>query len=884
MLKKIIVRSKTFASIMIIVLMFTVFVSTTVYSAKETANIGVEVKAGFDGVARLGAYIPYKVLLVNKGRAAEGEVQIEVKVGSQSKTIFAKPFSLPEGSIKEVTITAPVFTARRGITVKISENGKVIKEVEYSFIKLVPPEMRTIGVLSSDNAAYNFLNGIMIPGRYYGEYDEKMKMMQASGVYSNSPMAVTREEGVLESKTESILIPMTNEEFPEDIEVMDGFDILIVSNFDTSTLTKKQLDVLHKWVQNGGNLVLGTGSDWKKVYGSLPQELKKFTITEEQTIEVPTELADFSGITFSGNPSLNIVSGLIGFDNDVIIGNEMNPLAIKYIYQQGRILFLTFDPGLEPINSWDGKQAFWENLLSHGTNSQHHFRQRDQGYYYSNTNNINNLTNLTQRVPEDKKPPLLFMFITIAIYIIIVGPLMYIILKKKDKRDLNWIAVPVIAMFCLGVIYVAGFSTRYKTAVLNTVSMINLDLENQKADITTGMGVFNNKKGNLTITYAENSNIDFDVSESRYGNYYGSYSGDSDPEGKLVSKLILSDPIVYELYDVAMWEPRSLTARKNEPFSDKLISSVEIKDGKFKAVIKNTTKYEFMDAFLSVGSNFMYVGDILPGTDKIVEENLDSQNVHKNVEEYLDARYGRLNYSSSIKPPADFLEKRRKREIIQSLLVNQYHSLRGQTKIGLYALNSQDMGYELDINGKRPQFYHTNGIFASIDMVFEKGKEVEIPTGLIAPYIEQDIDSREIASRDDYNQLRVRGEGDIDFTYELPNNIEYNQFSLEFDTYVPLYIKYNMEDRKDRDENFQGKILQNKYEYYLYNISLNEWEKIEEKHSQINDIAKYINNENRLKVRIKVVEIADPDSQSGHEYIEFERLLFPEIQLKGVVK
>jgi len=930
--------SKIFIIVVSFAFIIAYFMPSEAYSAKSGAEIEMEIKAGYDGVARLGAYVPYRILLINKGRAVEGEVQIEVKVDSESKVAFSKPVSLPEGAVKELVINAPVFTARRGVQVKFLEGKKTVKETEYTFTKLIPPDIKTIGVLSSDNAAYSFLNGTMLPQPVNSIYEEKIRVMQAAGVYPTASRVITKEVGAdTINKVESILIPLTAEDLPQDIKAMVGFDILIISNFDTGTLSDEQLDTLEKWVEDGGTLVIGTGASWKKTYSSLPDSLKKFTVSGIEAVEPPVELEEFSGNEFSENVKLNTVIGDIGFEykkdeiepidgdaltegrdsdkdqdknteqnteldkaqesksdetkneipysdhiNEVIIGDSIRPLAVKYIHGSGRILFLAFDPGMDPVVNWGGKQSFWENLLFHCSGINRVYQDMP-GYYFSSYNNSYYFDDLAGQVPEDKTPPFMFMIITIAIYIIVVGPVMYIFLKRKDRRDYNWLVIPAVAFLFLLVIYIAGFKTRYRTAVLNTVSLINLDMEKQKADIMTGMGIFNNKRGDLNLTYSEKENIDFNIAQSGKRSYVV-YDDGKEPEGKLVSRMVLSDPVSYELYDVSMWEPKYLTAKKSEPFQEKIINSVQISDGKIKAVINNTTKYDLMDAFITIGSNFISVGDIPSGQQKTVEADLNSQDVYKSLEEYLNVKYGRSYYPQNMKPPANFRENRRKRLLIERLLVSQYESIKGQTKIGLYALNYQNLGYDVKINGEHPAQYFTNGIFTCMDMNFEKGQEFDIPAGIILPAMaEQDIAQNIDRIDSDYG-LRVSDVGDIDFIYTIPENMKITEFSLKFDTYVPLYVKYNIENMKARNENLQAKILQNKYEYYLYNKATDSWEKINDTHTQSDNIEQYIDENNRLIVRVSVVEMAKVEPSAGNEYIEFEGLAYPGLRLKGVAQ
>jgi hypothetical protein len=301
-------------------------------------------------------------------------------------------------------------------------------------------------------------------------------------------------------------------------------------------------------------------------------------------------------------------------------------------------------------------------------------------------------------------------------------------------------------------------------------------------------------------------------------------------------------------------------------------------------VINNTTKYDFLEAFISLGSNFISVGDILSGEQKTIELKLDSREVYGSLYEYLDSKYGRTYYPSNMKPPQDFLEKRRKRNVLENLFQRQYLSIKGRTVIGLYALNNQDMGIDIKINGDKPESFFTNGIFATMSMNFEKGQQVDIPEGVLLPDTSSFELMQAVAYLDSENGITARDKGDIDLTYNIPGEIEPIEFSLDFRTYIPLYVKYNIEDMKASNSNFQTTILQNKYEYFIYDNKNEQWKQINESHTQKENVKDYLDGENNLKVRIRVVEIADTKNSIRGGYTETERLAFPALQLKGVVR
>ena len=64
----------------------------------------------------------------------------------------------------------------------------------------------------------------------------------------------------------SRLIFLDEADFPEDARGLEMLDILIINHFETERLSDRQMEALHKWVNSGGTLLIGTGA---MVYGTL---------------------------------------------------------------------------------------------------------------------------------------------------------------------------------------------------------------------------------------------------------------------------------------------------------------------------------------------------------------------------------------------------------------------------------------------------------------------------------------------------------------------------------------------------------------------------------------------------------------------------------------
>ena len=79
------------------------------------------------------------------------------------------------------------------------------------------------------------------------------------------------------------------------------------------------------------------------------------------------------------------------------------------------------------------------------------------------------------KVPGVGKYALILLF-----YIILIGPVLYFILKKMDKRHLIWIVVPAFSICFSLIIYIAGSDTRVKNLFMGYYSYLTYD-ENKQA-------------------------------------------------------------------------------------------------------------------------------------------------------------------------------------------------------------------------------------------------------------------------------------------------------------------------------------------------------------------------------------------------------------------
>lgn len=872
---------------------------TSVSAQPAQDGIIIEAAGGFNGVAKLGAWTPVAVRICSQNRDISGEIEIEVMLEQARRAIFSKPVNLTAGVEQEIYIEIPVATANRELKISLTEKGKVRAETTYTFKRLLPPEIMLIGVLSEDSEAFNWLNGYTVPFAVNSDMEEKLKLMIAAGELSPSAAEYTKEDENYVQRYEAVVVHLDRNSFPDNSKIMENFDFIIISKYDTSLLSDAQVTVLEEWVESGGLLIEGTGLSWQKVYHGLPESLKPFSVTGTEDVQASDMLEKFIRRIVE-NVSLKLAKGELGFeytpvnndageesenqylyygDNYIIAGNHDNPLAIRYKKGNGTIVVLTFDPTAEPFASWYYRVLFMENTFKY-SNANIQNRIYENGYYgkYSGANSkVQNIRDIAIDFPFDKTAPFRYMFIVLGVYLILVGPVLYIVLKIKDKRDLAWVLIPALSIVFLLGMYIFGFKTRYLTAIAHTVSLIEMSPGLNDAQVSSAIGIFNNEDGTITIEYDNDSGIQLPFFENN--NYYDWRSGSG-----VIAKYRESDRIKFEQYDVPLWTTSMLYAQQTIQLNGGVSDNITLKDGRLKGTIENSTPYDLLDTVIVIGNNIVRVGDIVAWDSADVDIPLDGKDVYKDPEEYLDAIYGRTYYNDTNEYPDNFVELIQRRRLIEEYLGQVYMNRKGSGAFTLLAMNRQEMDYDLTVNGKKPQKYSKNLIVMESKLNFAPGQEIEIPTGVINPTMYHDGD---IAWYGNYNNLVIGKEGDIIFDFVLPDNINVNEMRLSVKQYISSDIRYRMNSSSAK----KAEIIPNRYEFCLYNAETNTWDEIKSDANEgfvfdtviKDDVQKYIGQNNEVRLKISIVELAEDAYGYAADYYQ-EQIMMPEIYIMGVSK
>jgi hypothetical protein len=463
----------------------------------------------------------------------------------------------------------------------------------------------------------------------------------AVGMLSDNASADTtvRNLNVLQAAISTIRFPSA-QAFPTNEGLLTGLQAIVIDDFDASALSQAQVQALRDFVGFGGSLIVGGGASWRRTMLSLPVELLplKPTGTVSESMQ---PLADLGGHTTS--IAADVAIGDLVNGESVLQGLDRVPLLVESRYGGGQVILLTYDPLADPIASdpqlaaigW--AQGLARALLNSATSINRGFGpavgtaipyqtapQPVQPGAVATAPAIKlfgppaefQIWQYLRDTPAAAAPPVLLLGIALILYVLFVGPVIYLALKGLGRRELAWVAVPLIAVVVTFGSYTLGFGSRGADFVDNEIELQQL-APTGDVQATAFHALFLPRRGNYTIDLASNQ-LAATGSDALYGGSVGSQpSGDT-----IVSS---SRPRVL-LSNVAVWSMRSLETLTVQRQPIALDASLSMSHARLQGKVTNRGPRPLADVrfYNYTGQVAIVAGDLPPGATVSVDAAFQS--------------------------------------------------------------------------------------------------------------------------------------------------------------------------------------------------------------------------------------------------------------------
>ncbi|HZV52544.1 MAG TPA: hypothetical protein VFD49_22630 [Candidatus Dormibacteraeota bacterium] len=239
-------------------------------------------------------------------------------------------------------------------------------------------------------------------------------------------------------------------DLPADPLLLAGYATIVVDDFDSTALSPAQVRALRDFVGLGGSLVLAGGPDWRRTLGPLPPAL--LAVRPQATARLGLEpVAVLAGTS----PPAAAVPALIGRlapgARPILLETDGTPLMAELDHGAGRVIELAFDP--EGAGAY--RQLAWSQALA-------------QSLDPPAAGNTPPATAIPGPIPQlalllapptAPVPPPGLVAAVVLLYVLLVGPINYLVLYRRFHRPLlTWAAVPAASLVFVGLFSLAGLT------------------------------------------------------------------------------------------------------------------------------------------------------------------------------------------------------------------------------------------------------------------------------------------------------------------------------------------------------------------------------------------------------------------------------------------
>lgn len=308
--------------------------------------------------------------------------------------------------------------------------------------------------------------------------------------------------------------------FAEDVAALpdrwygyDAVDVVILATGKVDYVNALAADAvrhkaLQEWVQRGGQLVISVGRNQAEV-GNLLAKMRvlriEFAEAARRVATLPA-LSKFAQTLGHVEPLSKVEVATLAKGAELRAGahvivreEEAGPVMLEASYGLGRVVLLCFDLDSAEFAAWKGQDEFWKQTqllvsphlpIAHNENDPNDPR-RFRGMGRMRGGNFQRFDDGFAE-PLDMKPEMKrslerfeeiptvsfgWVMLFLLLFIALVGPLDYLLLKKVFKRlELTWVTFPIIVVMASVVAYVAAYSLKGEELRVNKIDLIDVDL------------------------------------------------------------------------------------------------------------------------------------------------------------------------------------------------------------------------------------------------------------------------------------------------------------------------------------------------------------------------------------------------------------------------
>jgi hypothetical protein len=310
------------------------------------------------------------------------------------------------------------------------------------------------------------------------------------GILAENPAKIVSQVSLLPSAMSgvpAVLVPLTAADLPARVQGWSGLDRLIWQDTDASTLTSDQLAALGRWVAAGGRLIIVGGTSGPDALNALPEELLPYRPTGVLDVD-PALLQPILGAVPKDAAPVAALVGSAGKGRPLATSGD-RVVAADMPYGSGNVTLLGFNPMTAWIAADDTVDVpLWRRLIPQRSGTPVTLTDDSQ------------LVSSAASLPSLSLPPTSGLLVLLLGYIILIGPVNYLVLRRLDRREWAWATVPaLIAVFTAGSFGI-GAVTRGSNVIVHEVALVRGAPGTDVASVQSWLGIFSPTRASFSVS------------------------------------------------------------------------------------------------------------------------------------------------------------------------------------------------------------------------------------------------------------------------------------------------------------------------------------------------------------------------------------------------
>ncbi len=553
--------------------------------------VTLSVVAGYDESYRDAAWIPVRVTARNRSaNTISGTLEIPDSSTSGNnnnnqfccgppaayRALYQMSVVLPGDATKQLTLYVPASSIGSGLDVQLRDAGGVLATGSDS-----PTTFDTslsVGALTTDPASISWIKHI--------------------DPHTGSAISLVR-------LTPDMLDPLP--------EALANFDLIVVNDGSVARLDRDQLAAIEQYVRNGGALVLVGGPGWQETLRPLPADLIPGRLTGTRTVANLLGLMSIQKVSPPKSESPTGISVLRDPQGTVLASTAGVPLAVQAALGKGQLLYLAFDPSLDPMAHWSASARIMTRLFVRAAPTAVGRTTLPQGMsapsLFSNQFGPPlNIAGELDNVPAAALPSILLFIILTVLYIVLLGPLNFLVLRRFRRREFMWVTIPLGAILCMGATFGVAYHLKGSTVLINTVGMVTLDGRAGPHPAALYVGLFAPVRGDYHLTYDGQALPQY-VPQF---DYYGGGPGQPGP-GPLGLRFQEGSQTQVQFLGLNMWSMRNVALHTTVTVPGRVQSQLHIdRNGFIVGAVHNDTPLTLVHPAIVAGRTILHLADMPP--------------------------------------------------------------------------------------------------------------------------------------------------------------------------------------------------------------------------------------------------------------------------------